>query len=213
MSLSHAKSRATLLSPLDWGRQRRSTQMWQRNMVASSQCALGPGARGAVLTGRGAHPSRAGEPRLPRAGTLTPDGRTCRALSPFPRGFLLQVTGLHAAPPHPEGVYLLQVNSRAHRSTPSAGRGSGCQPPALWLQPPGHPGLDSVSAVLALLPPPPCAPRGGPAHPHQHGTGLVPESSPQSGGWRCPLRRGKLPGSHEAPGDPSLALPEAARGL
>ena len=138
MSLSHAKSRATLLSPLDWGRQRRSTQTWQRNMVASSQCALGPGARGAVLTGRGAHPSRAGEPRLPRAGTLTPDGRTCRALSPFPRGFLLQVTGLHAAPPHPEGVYLLQVNSRAHRSTPSAGRGSGCQPPALWLSLPSQ---------------------------------------------------------------------------
>lgn len=89
-----------------------------------------------VLTGRGAHPSRAGEPRLPRAGTLTPDGKTCCALSPFPRGFLLQVTGLHVAPPHPEAVCTFSRSTSGPTGPPPQRAGaagaslqlSGCSP-------------------------------------------------------------------------------------
>ena len=140
-----------------------------------------------MLTGRGAHPSRAGEPWLPRAGT---DSRwkDLPCLQPLPSG--LPAAGHRAAP-------------ILGRCSPSPGRllgppvhtpqWAGAAGASLQLRPPGHAGLVSVLAVLALPPPPLVPPEGdrpiptsteqasflNPHHSQEAGTVL-------SGGGNCP---------------------------
>lgn len=144
-----------------------------------------------VLTGRGAHPSRAGEPGLPRAGT----------------GLHMEGPAVPSTPSLGASCCRSQDCTQHHpilgQCTPSPGRllgplvhtpqRAGAAGASLQLQPPGHAGLVSVSEVLALPPRPLVPPEGdqliptsteqasflNPHHSWEAGTVL-------SGGGNCP---------------------------
>lgn len=122
----------------------------------------------------------------------TPDGRTCRTLDPFPEGFLLQVTELHPAPPHPGAVYTFS-RSTLGPTGPHLPSGQGQRVPASSCGPLAMWGWSLSRRSWPRCPHPLCPPEGdrpiptsieqasflNPHHSREAGTVL-------SGGGNCP---------------------------
>ena len=149
------------------------------------------GSRGCGANRERSPPQPGRRARAAQSRDRTPYGRTCRAFNPFPRGFLLPVTGLH--PAHPILGWCTPPPGRLLGPPVRTPQWAGAAGASLQLRPPGHAGLVSVSAVLAPPPPPPLPPEGdrpiptsteqasflNPHHSREAGTVL-------SGGGNCP---------------------------